>query len=191
MASTKTRSWIIAILALLVLLGLAFGTYLYFQGREYRYRFSEQFIQEKLAERLPMTKTYLAIFQVTLDQARVFLKEGEDRIHAGVDITLNLRINNASQPLGGSVDLSGGINYVAEEGSFFLIDPVIERLAVQGLPEKYLPQIQAVLTKALTEFYAGRPLYTLNMEDKKQWAARLVLKQVIVEDRELVVTLGI
>ena len=94
-------------------------------------------------------------------------------------------------PLGGSVDVSGGVRYDSGRGAFFLTEPVIERVAVQGIPEKYAGKAREALTMALAAYYAERPIYTLNATDARQAAGRLVLRKVDIENRELVVTLGL
>lgn len=180
------------VLLLLLLAVLAVGgAYYYFAGKDYPLRFSEQQLQEKLGAKLPLTKTYLMIFQVTLDHPRVRLVEGSSRVNAGLDVVLNIRAGNQAQPLGGSLDVSGGILYVPERGEFFLTDPRVERIDPQGLTEKYAGQLNGVLARALAEYFADHPCYRLNPADLKQAAAKRVLKQVVVENRELVVTLGL
>ena len=177
-------------LAVFVLVSLV-GTYFYFEGREYEFRFSEDDLRQKMSERLPIERTYLFIFQVVLDSPRITLVEGSDRVQAGLDVTLNIRINDEALPLGGSVDASGGVRYDSIEGEFYLTDPIVESLAVQGVPAKYTDRVNSVLTKAIAEYYEDRPIYTLRDSDVKQAAAKLVLKSVVVQDRLLVVTLGV
>ena len=74
---------------------------------------------------------------------------------------------------------------------FYLTDPITEKLFVQGVPEKHEKTITTVLTQALNEYYNEHPIYSLNARDAKQAAARMVLKNVIVENSEIVITLGI
>ena len=179
-------------IALTVLLVVAVGgTVYYFSGKEYIFRFSANQIQEKINAKLPLTKSYLFIFQVTLDKPRVALEDRSRRVKAGLDIVLNIQAGNEPKPLGGSVDVSGGVRYSPQTAEFFLTDPIIERLAVQGVPELYTQKVNSVLTQALAEYYASHPIYTLKATDTKQAAARLVLKDVIIDKGELVVTLGL
>ena len=174
-----------------ILIAVAVGVYFYFSGKEYVVRISESEIQEKLQEKLPLMKTYYFIIQVTLDNPRVHLENGSNRVGAGLDVVFNITLNKNPKPLGGTVDVSGGILYSAEKGQFFLTNPVIENLEVQGIPQDYTDKANKALTKALAEYYEKHPIYTLRATDAKQAAARMVLKDVIIENRELVVTLGI
>lgn len=165
--------------------------YWYFSGQEYAIRISQQQIDAKLSEKLPFTKTYLSIFQLTLDNPRVELLADSGRIRAGLDLTLNVKINGREKPLGGAVDASAHLKYVASEGQFYLADPVIEQLSIQGLPEKYRDKARAVTELALTEYYKKHPVYRLKPGDVKQAAAKLVLRDVAVENDALVITLGL
>lgn len=174
-----------------VLLVSLLGAYLYFGGRDYEFRFSEDELRAKLSKRLPIERTYLFIFQVVLDRPRVTLVEGSDRVQAGLDVGLNIHINDEPLPLGGSVDASGGVRYDPAEGAFYLTDPVVESVAIQGVPGTYTGSVNSILTKAIAEYYKNRPIYTLKDTDVKQAAAKLVLKSVVVKDRQLVVTLGV
>ncbi len=90
------RHWLIFsfIAALLVA-----GAILIVAQKNYVFRFTEPQLQEKLSERLPLTKSYFFIFGVTLHKPRVDLVEGSDRVAAGVDIVLNIKIGGSAAPL--------------------------------------------------------------------------------------------
>ena len=181
----------IAIPILVICLVIVIATYFYFSGKEYVFTFSENQIHEKLVTKLPLTKTYFIIFEVTLNNPRVTLVNGSDRVAAGLDVILNIRINKEPKPLGGSIDATGGIKYVAKDGTFFLTNPVINDFAIQGIPDRYTEKANQVLTKALSEYYEEHPIYELRASDVKHAVARLVLKDVIIENQQLIVTLGI
>jgi hypothetical protein len=172
------------------LLVFAAAAFYYLHGKEYVYVISEEALQERLAASFPVTKSYL-IFQVTLDHPRVSLQDGSDRIDAGIEAVLNIRVGQQATPLGGSLEVSSGVRYVSESGEFFLTDPIIRRFAVQGVPDRYAKAVNEITTKALSDFYRVHPVYTLSAIDAKHFAIRLALKRVIVKDRELIVTLGI
>jgi len=179
------------VVLLAVFIAVILGAYLYYSGKEFVVRISEAQIQDRINQKLPFNRSYLLIFEVGLDRPRVNLIENSNRVRAGLDLTLNISVGTAQLRLGGSLDASGGLKYVADRGEFFLSDPMIESLQVQGIPAKYIDRVRMVLIKALTEFYGEHPIYTLNFFDLKQAATRLVLKDVAVKDKELVITLGI
>ena len=181
----------VAFVVVIILMALMAGAYYYFSGKEYVVRLSESDIQRKLEEKLPLTKTYLFIIQVTLNNPRVHLENGSKRVNAGLDVIFNITLNNHPKPIGGTVDVSAGILYLAEKGQFFLTSPIVEKLEVQGIPQQYTDKANMALTKALAEYYAKHPIYTLNATNTKQAVTRMILKDVIVENKQLVVTLGI
>jgi len=180
---------IVAVFALLAV-GAA-AAYLAIHGKEYVYRIPEQVLRERLRARLPTTKTYLVLFQVTLDHPRISLEDGSDRVDAGIDVALNLRVDNAIKRLVGSLDFSGGIRYSPETGEFFLTEPIIQSLKIEGLPDRYTDLSKKLLARALKDFIANHSVYSLSTTDATELGIRLALKRVIVKDHELIVTLGV
>lgn len=164
---------------------------IFFYGKQFIIRVSETELRMKLAEKLPITKTYLVIFNITLSNPRVDLMNGSDRINSGLDITLDINLLNEISTFNGSVDISGGLRYNHETGEFFVTDPQVEKLSIKGIPEKYTDKINLVISKALNQYYQSRPIYILKPTDIKKTAARLVLKKVMVENEHLVITLGL
>ena len=104
---------------------------------------------------------------------------------------MNITIGKDSKPLGGSIDVSGGVKYQNENGQFFLTDPKIENVSIQGIPKKHIKKANVALTKALGSYYAKHPIYSLKSTDIKQAATTTILKDVYIQQRELVIILGI
>lgn len=167
------------------------GMFQHCSEKEYEIRFTESQLQDRLSERLPVSITYFVVVELILDNPRLALKNGSNRVNAGLDIRLIIHYGSDPRPLDGTIDVSGGIRYQSDTGQFFLTDPMVEHFAVPGLPDDKADKIDQALTRALTEYYSERPIYTLNAGELNQAVTRMVLKRVIVENRELVVTLGI
>lgn len=182
------RNIVVGLIAI-ILLGV--GVFFLISQNDYVFRFSEADLRERVDQRLPWTKRYLFIFDVTVDNPRIDLVEGSDRVAGGVDILLNITLGGSELPLGGAVDVSGNVLYQSEDGEFFLTDPEIENVRVEGVPERFSNQANEAISMALREFYRTRPIYSLQGTDASHVAARLVLKDVVVEDEHLVVTLGL
>lgn len=180
---------VLSLLGLIALFLLC--AYLYFANREYVVTIPQETIVEKLNEKLPLTKTYLLFFDLTIENPRVDLGIGENRIGVGMDLLLNIRVKGGDKPLGGSVDVSGTIKYSPEEGAFYLAEPEIESLSIQGLPEKHKSKVSTIVKTGLTKFYSSRPIYKLKSSDVKQATAKLVLKNLEVQDESLRITLGL
>jgi hypothetical protein len=183
----KTITRVVAILLCILVAGCWFNP----GGRNYVFRFTEAQLQEKLDARMPITKNYLHIFQMTLSHPRLHLEDGSNRIKLSFDITLNTPMDTEFTPLTGSIDASSGIRYDSTQEALFLTDPKIEHSAIQGIPDKYMGKTDTALSTALAAYYTQHPVYTLKATDFKQMTGRLTLKNVTIENRNLVVTLGI
>ena len=77
----------------IVLMLLVVGSYYYFSGKVYVIRLTEPQLKIKLEDKLPITKTYFFIIQVTLDNPRVHLVNGSNRVSAGMDVEFNIKLN--------------------------------------------------------------------------------------------------
>ena len=179
-----------AIIALLALICAGGVAYYLLQDRQFEIRLSEDQLLEALEKKLPFQKTFLIVFDVDLDNPRIKLVEGSDRVQAGLDVTVNVRLGN-KRPINGSADVSGHVRYAPEQGEFYLVKPEIESLSIEGVPTDYAERIDETLTKALASFFKTRPIYRLKETDTKQATAKLVLKDVAVEKGDLVLTLGL
>ena len=183
------KTVIASLLLALLLLGMA--GYLFYSGKSYEVRISRAQIEQKLAEKMPIQKTYLYIFDLTLDNPRVALGKNNGLIQAGLDIRLKILGRGESREFTGSVDASGALKYVAGDGQFYLSGLVIDKLSVEGLDPQKTAKLRGILQTALGEYLAARPIYTLQGDEFKGIAAKLVLRDVAVSDDALLVTLGL
>ncbi|MEL7485903.1 MAG: DUF1439 domain-containing protein, partial [Pseudomonadota bacterium] len=165
------------------------GGFFLFSGNTYTVRFSEDAIVQALDTRLPLQKTYYAIFDVTIDEPRVDLIDNSDRVFGGVDINIEVAAAGRRLPMSGSVDVSGAVDYDPQQAAFFLIDPRVEALNIDRVPDSWADRSRSAVTLAIKEFYKTRPIYTLEGEAVSKKAARMVLRDVVVEDERVVVTL--
>ena len=62
---------------------------------------------------------------------------------------------------------------------------------MQGLDSTYTDKANKALSKALAEYYKKHPIYSLSKIDAKQAIAKMILKDVIIENQHLVIKLGI
>lgn len=180
----------IGLLALLVAGGAA---YLYVREVGLSLRFTQQELQAALSQRMPMEREYKRI-HIRLFNPRLVLQEGSERVQAGVDVNLALAANGLLQQSlqwQTSADASSAVRYDASTGQLFLTAPQLESLQAQGLPTKWLPLAQQAVTYAIQQWYATRPIYTLREDQLTTSAARMLLKEVKVEQGVLVVRLGL
>lgn len=174
-----------------VLLGATAGGYYYIQDRTFVLTFSEADIQSRLEAAPPFTRTFFGVVHVTLDDPRISLVEGSDRVRAGSDVAVRVGLGRREFVIPGSVDASGGVRFQAETGEFFLTDPVVEHLVIPGLSEQHAPRVADAVARALRVYYDRHPIYTLKPTDIEQATARLLLEDVRVVEQQLVVTLAL
>lgn len=164
-------------------------------GERYTLAFTEDQLAAKLAEKFPFDKRYFFFVNVHLDNPRISLVEGSNRISFGCEIETELKLEINSEkgvgPLRGTVQLSGKVRYEPEEGAFFLDEPVVETLSIAGFPEKWRGKLNDAVSRAAGEFLNRAPIYRLRPTDIKKAAARLVLRDVQVIDKKLVITMGV
>lgn len=175
--------------ALVIILAVGVTALLMFQSESVEIRLSEDDLLSAVSRKLPFERTYLHIFDVTLERPRISLVDGSERIGIGLDASIEAKLGG-KPPVKGSADASGAVRYEADQGAFYIVDPEIEALAIDGLPPAYVERVDSALTKAFKVFFETRPIYTLKETDTKQAAARIVLKNVAVDKGELVLTLG-
>ena len=181
----------IVIMGTLILCVVVGAAYWYFSGKDFFIYVAEAQLQEKLNAKLPVTKTYLLIFKITLENPKMQLINGSNKVLMGLDVVLNLNVAGEAKPLDGKIEVSGGVAYLPGNAQFFLVDPVVENLSVQGIPKRHEEKVRLALSKALATYYAEHPLYQLKTSDTKQAAAKLILKSVVVENQQLVLKMGI
>ena len=177
------------IVAALILLGA--GAFWLLSRNDYVFRFSEDELRQHLDAQLPYEGRHLFVFDVTLDNPRIDLVEGSDRVAGGVDVMLKVKLAGRELELDGAADMSGGVRYDADERAFYMTDPVVEALRIPSVPESYANRANTAISAALSDFYRTRPIYVLEPDTAAKSAARMLLKDVSVKNEHLVVTLGV
>lgn len=184
---TRRLMLVCGILALLV----AGGTVWWVKGKSTDIRVTHAQIQEQLAKRFPMQRTVLLLLNWRLENPTLAFIAQRQRVEVGIDVRLNLRIEGGRSDLGGRVEVETGVRYDDARGALFLVDPLITHLTIDGLPAQHLQRATDSLHDLLTDILHQHPVYTLKPLDLKQGAARLLLREVRIEDDAVVVRLGL
>lgn len=186
---SRTRIGLFAGIALL--LALLAGVALYLHGKRLTLRIGEAQIREQLATRFPIERTSLLLLRWTLSDPQVSFLAQRQRVLVGLDARLNTRLDGQRENLGGRIEVETALRYDTQRGAFFLVDPVVTRLAIEGIPEAHVMRVQNSARSLLAEAFAQFPVYTLRRDDLAQGAARQVLQEVRVEDDAIVVVFGL
>jgi hypothetical protein len=156
--------------------------------RELVIRITQEQIQKRLDSKFPVSKRYLAVFDLTLADPRVAMPEGSDRVFFSVSAQTNVRVDG--KDLTGTAGIASRIRYKPEDGSLVLSDPQVSHLTISLVPEEYRTAVLDVARLAAREFLDGYEVYRLDTSDSKQALARLVLKDVVVDQGDLKIRLG-
>jgi hypothetical protein len=184
----KRRHIILAVSTIAFVLA---GILWHFAHRQYDVTITQQQIDEALRSKFPVSKSHLAIFQVTYSNPHVTLLPGTNRIEIGLDADLNVRLGNAQKQLGGTAVITTGLSYRGETHQFFLSEPEISKLSLQGIPQEHLDKVTSLASSAVREYLQRFPIYTLNAKDAKSAAVKLLLKDVQVQSNKVHATLGL
>lgn len=181
----------ILIIGLGALLAVAAGAFVFLHGKRTEIRVSNAQLQQQLAQTFPVERSIFLLLQWQLANPSLQFLPERQRLGLGLDLHLNLRVEGQKKDLGGRVEVETALRYDDTRGAFFLVDPVITKLAVRGVPEEYVLRVQENLREKLAEIFNRRPIYSLNSLDMKQGAARLVLRDVRIEQDEISIVLGL
>merc|ERR1712000_677166 len=65
----------------------------------------------------------------------------------------------------GMVTVSGKVRYNKDNYSFYIDDPEVTELALNGVPPSFQPQLIKIAQDAITPAVKDQPVYTLSDED--------------------------
>ena len=148
-------------------------------------------IKKKLDSRFPITKHYLFIFDITYKNPEVILLDGSDKVFVAFDAGLDIRLKSQSKPLSGSAGALCGIDFRPDTGRLFLADCQITKLQIVGIPDEYLEEVNKVTNLVAKELLDKYPVYTLKPTEAKSSSDKLVVKNVVIRNGVLIITVGI
>jgi hypothetical protein len=180
----------ILFVALLLVLLLA-GGFLYFRNKQYDVVITQKQIDDALQAKFPVTRTHLLIFRITYSNPHVTLLPESNRIEVGLDAEVDIKLLSESKNLGGTAVVTAGLAYRNETKQFFLSNPEINKLTIQGIPQQYLDKVTDFASNTAREYLQEFPIHTLKARDTKTAAVRLLLKDVQVKGSEIHATLGL
>ena len=155
----------------------------------YEIRVTEEEINEELQKSLPYSANYSDIVSFTIEDATVELKEGSDR--AAITMVGMIEVLDTFNVFEATVNLTAGVRYEASTGEFFLTDPEVANVEVKGVPPALNEPVTLAADLAAGTILESYPVFTLEPEDFETNIARLVLKEVRIEDGFLVAKLSI
>ncbi len=152
----------------------------------YTLEITEGELQQRLETIMPLERSQYFV-TVKLSKPKVNLLPSNNRI--GITSNISASIPGLLQGKGRAT-ITGSIRYDSKRGAFYLDKPVIEKLQVDNLPKKYLPQVKDMAQKALSKSLSSKPLYQLNDKDLRQKLAKSMLKGISIKNETLFVELS-
>ena len=91
----------------------------------------------------------------------------------------------------GEIDVSGRLEYVAEQGAFYMRDIQVDALKVERLSQTYQGQVKALAQSLLAEVLSQQPIYKFKDNDIRHQMAKASLKSVTVANEKLSIELDV
>jgi hypothetical protein len=149
--------------------------------------FTEPELQQKVEAMMPLKKKKFFV-TVIITEPKLDLIEGSNEFGIQANI-------EAIAPGGlkgnGSTNITGSISYVPDEGAFYMDNPTIVDLKINGIPDKYQPKIRKLAQITISKILSSRPVYKLKDDNLKHKLAKATLDSVLVENEKLLVTLTV
>lgn len=155
-------------------------------------RVSESQINKSLAKKFPVEKTHLKIIHTRLDQPRVLLHEDQNslQIEATAHVSSLIKpIEIGSLKIGtnktssATVLIEGGLSFEASEGTFYFTEAeLISVDSEKKVPEKLREPLRKAVSLIAKETLNRLPVYTLKEGELKQDMAKMILRDVRIED---------
>lgn len=151
----------------------------------YEVRLSEQQLQQELDARMPLVQQQ-GMFTLELNNPQLTLINGEQRLSIRTDALLSTTFGLRSK---GKVMLDGKVRYEKSDYSFYIDDPKIRQLSIEGVPPGMEPQLIELAQQALEPSLRGQPVYTLSDQEITESMARMMLKSMTIKDKAVVLDL--
>ena len=180
-----------------VLLGLGF---LAFEGCAkpmFTLRLSQETLQSQLEKNFPLSMEEPASAQ--LKDPVLILTADSDRI--GLRVSIEGELPGKPLPglpgpkpnkrFEGTIEVSGFIRYDAKQGGIHLDSPAVDAFSVGQMPEALAKAMGNGVEKLLMVYLKQNPVHQLSNDQRLQAAGKTILKDVRVNDRHLLVSLGL
>lgn len=157
-------------------------------------------IEKQLVKKLPIKKTWLKFFTVTLDSPDVLLERNADKIRIklrataapvlGTIETQKFKLGT-DEPFQTIIELETGLDYDPGKGRFYLVNPELFHLGAEHAPDPTLERFREIFNFVTREFFPNIPVYTLNEYKVKQGVTKMLLEKVEIEEGQIRVTMNL
>ncbi|MGJ8691292.1 MAG: DUF1439 domain-containing protein [Thalassotalea sp.] len=152
----------------------------------YTLEFSEAELQSKLDAMMPLVKKKL-FMKITISAPKLDLIDNANELALFANI-------NVSAPGGlngsGKTKIKGSIDYRPEQGAFYLKNPEVIELHINGVLPQYQMKIKELAQASIAKALLKQPIYKFKDDDMKQKMAKSTLTSVVVKNGKLLVNLS-
>lgn len=152
----------------------------------YEVRLTEQQLQQQLDRQMPLSQRQ-GMLMLTLSNPTLDLLPSGNRLSLQTNAVIATSIGLQSS---GQLTVEGKIRYDKASYSFFIEEPVIRKLDIDGLAPALQPQLLALAQKALTPALTEQPVYTLSDQDVTQVMARMMLQSLTITETEVLLVMS-
>ncbi|MDP5008754.1 MAG: DUF1439 domain-containing protein [Glaciimonas sp.] len=150
-------------------------------------------LQQSLDNRLPFSKKYFGLIEVTATHAQLALQaeqastQGKNgRILVDMDVTMGFPLINKPWP--GKLLVSGVLSVDAARNAVVLNDPRVESLTLEGMSKAYTSQTTQIGGALVGELLQKVPLYTFKPDDLRFAGVAFLPTKIVTNVQGLIVT---
>lgn len=148
--------------------------------------FSRTDIQKELEKRLPITHQQ-GVVAITLAQPQLDLLATEQRIKIRVQIIVATAIGGEMR---GIVTANGKLRYKNLNHSFYIDNPMLDELNIEGMPEDVQLQLKIIAQRLLLPALSDQPVYQLKDDNVQEALAKMMLKSITIKNDAIVASLS-
>jgi hypothetical protein len=187
----EMKKLISAIFVFIAISIIAFCWFGSFTEKTMQVRITQSEIDALLAKKFPLEKKHLKFVRVIYSNPEFTLVPGTTQARIGINAQLRIGIGLLEQRYDTSTTLLSQIIYNHEKKKLILRQPQCEHLSFPAVADQHRDLAIQAINLTTAGIWDEIPIYELKSHRRIQAAARMVLKDVHVEDGTLVFTLGL
>lgn len=182
----KRRTGVVVFLGVLLLAALGVVGW-FVLVREVTFVLTREYLQSQIVAAFPYEKREL-LYTLAVRDPKLVLTDKSDRIGLSVNLEVSAL---GGKKMHGSLIAAAGLRYDPVQTAFFLDNPRVTEVLIDGLPKSISSRIPGVATTALQGVLKGKPVYRLTETDAKSFLLRRTLKAVKINNGNVEATLGV
>ncbi|OMH29139.1 DUF1439 domain-containing protein [Motiliproteus sp. MSK22-1] len=153
----------------------------------YTQEFTEAELQQQIEAMMPLkAKRSFVTLIITKPSLNLLKTSNTLSIKAHVKATTFATLSGS-----GMARITGSISYDPNSGAFFLRNPTVNSIHINGVPGEYQQTIKELAQITLSNALSSYPVYVLDDDNLKHRLAKSSLESITVKDKKLIVKLKI